>query len=127
MERILEDLPNLFKKSLFRDLRENRNILLHILYMNINLVGICLILRRCRLYNGIKNRLLTRKVVVVKGWCLDTNRFCDLSHTDGIIAFCQKQLPCTVEDLFMAGFNLSKSSVAENCRSINEHAYAGPE
>ena len=46
MERILEDLPHLFKECIGGDFREDGNILCRVLHMDVDLIGIRFILRR---------------------------------------------------------------------------------
>ena len=69
---------------------ENRDILLGILYMDRDLSGVFLVVRRSCFQNCIKNRLLAGEVIVQRG-CLDADRLCNLAHTDGIVPFGRKQ------------------------------------
>ena len=103
MEGIFEDLPHLFKQRVGGDLRKCRDVLRRILHMNVDLIGIRLILRRRGCYDGVKNGLLAWKVIVQRRR-LDANRLCDLAHADGIIVLRGKQLQRLIQNLLLCIF-----------------------
>ena len=115
MERIFEYLPHLFEERAGGDLRKNGDVLLRVLYMDVDLVRIRFILRRRGFHNGVKNRLLAGKVIV-EGRHLDAHRLCDLAHADGIIALRGKQLQGFVQNLLLRIFLLHHHASLTNIR-----------
>ena len=90
VERVFENLPHFFKKSILCNLGENGNILCNILHMNVDLIGIGLILCCGGFHDGIKNSLLAGEVIV-KRWRFDANGLGNLSHTDRIVSLRRKE------------------------------------
>lgn len=99
VEGVLEYLPHLFKQCVLGDLREYRDILGGILHMDVDPVGIPLVLKGGLLHDGVKDRLLAGKVVV-KGRCFNTDGFGDLTYADGIISPGGEQLQRLFYDPF---------------------------
>ena len=64
VKRVLENLPYFLPKRVFGNLCESGNILRHALHVNVNLVCIHFILRRCRFDDRVKNSLFAGKVII---------------------------------------------------------------
>ena len=103
MQRILENLPHLVIQPICGNLSKNRNILPCVLHVDVNLVGIRLILRRSGFHNGVENCLLARKVVV-KRRRLDADRRGNLPHADAVVAPRGEQLQRLVENFLLRVF-----------------------
>ena len=78
--------------------------------MDVDPVGIRLILRRRCLDDRVENGLLARKVIVERG-SLDADRLRDLAHADRIIALRRKQPQRLVQN-FLPGILLLHGSAS---------------
>ena len=106
VQRIEENLSDFFNQQLLRDVRENRDVFLRILYMDRNLSGVFLVVCRSCLQNRIKNGLFTGEMIVQRG-CLDADRLCNLAHTDGIVSFGRKQFQRLFQNALLGIFHFS--------------------
>ena len=97
MEGVCKNLPHLLIKRVLGDLRKNRDILGRALHMDVEPAGVRLILRRRGLHNGVKNRLLARKMVIERG-SPDAHRLCNFPHADRVIAAGGKKLQGLVQN-----------------------------
>ena len=97
MEGVCKNLPHLLIKRVLGDLRKNRDIPARALHMDVEPAGVRLILRRRGLHNGVKNRLLARKMVIERG-SPDAHRLCNFPHADRVIAAGGKKLQGLVQN-----------------------------
>ena len=65
--------------------------------MDVDLIGIRLILHRCGFYDGIEDRLLARKVIIQRRR-FNADCFCNLAYADGIVPLCGKQLQRPIQN-----------------------------
>ena len=106
VQGIKEDLSDFFHQQLLRDVGENRDILLGILYMDRDLSGVFLVVRRSCFQNRIENRLLAGEVVIQRG-SLDADRFCNFTHADRIVSFGRKQFQRFFQNALLGIFHFS--------------------
>ena len=85
VERILENLPDLFIERVFGNRSENGDILRCVLDVDGDLIGVACVLRGDGLHERIENRLLAREMVV-KRRRLDADSLRDFADADRIVA-----------------------------------------
>ena len=78
VQRIQEDLPNFVRKSLLRDMRKRRAVLLYILHMNVDPARIFFVVAAVDSTMASKSPACWE--MVVKRRSLDADRLCNFAH-----------------------------------------------
>ena len=104
VERVEKDLPDLFQQPVLRDAGKDGDILPRVLHVDVDPVGVRLILRGRRLHDRVKDGALAGKMVVERRG-LDPHGRRDLADADRVVAMDREQLQCLGEN-FLPGILL---------------------